>query len=97
MENTKFGDIQQNANETDNKNSNYEMVEREEIEETPFTMITIEGKSFGTMGIHRLTEYGTKKEIRKELKEFSWNRLVQVLMLLEEQNVVKELINQKDK
>jgi len=67
-----------------------ELVQREEIKDTPFTLITIDGKSFGAMGGFRLTEQaGSKAEIRKELKKVTWNRLIQVMMIMktiEEEN-----------
>lgn len=86
---------QLNANKTDSKECNSELVEREEVENTPFTVITAGSKTFGVMGMHRITEYGTKEEIRKELKEITWNRLIQVIMLLTEAVEVNNLMDKK--
>ena len=72
-----------NAEEVVNKDSS-ETIKREDVKDSPFTIITIEGKSFGTMGEYRLTEEGNIKDIRKQLKTITWNRVIQVVMLLDE-------------
>jgi hypothetical protein len=36
------------------------------------------------MGDYRVTEEGTLKEIKKKLKTITWNRIIQVIMLLDE-------------
>jgi len=77
---------------TNNNDSlNKELIEREEIENSPFTIITVEGKSFGVMGKYRLTEEGKDKdEVRKELEEITWNRIIQVMMILDQINGEQE-------
>ena len=75
--------LQVNAEKVVNKDSS-ETIKREDVKDSPFTIITIEGKSFGTMGEYRLTEEGNIKEIRKQLKTITWNRVIQVVMLLDE-------------
>tara|TARA_B110000879_G_C11146596_1_gene502714 strand:- start:17 stop:307 length:291 start_codon:yes stop_codon:yes gene_type:complete len=75
--------LQVNAEKVVNKDSS-ETIKREDVKDSPFTIITIEGKSFGTMGEYRLTEEGNIKEIRKQLKTITWNRIIQVVMLLDE-------------
>jgi len=75
--------LQVNAEEVVSKDSS-ETIKREDVKDSPFTIITIEGKSFGTMGEYRLTEEGNIKDIRKQLKTITWNRIIQVVMLLEE-------------
>ena len=43
-----------NVNGTDKKNSSKtELIEREQIKQTPFEIITVKGESFGTMGQYR--------------------------------------------
>ena len=74
---------QQNVKEVAKEGSS-ETISRENVKDSPFTIITIDGKSFGTMGDYRLTEEGTIKEIRKQLKTITWNRIIQVIMLLDE-------------
>ncbi len=69
----------------ENFSRNEELVKRKDIKDTPFEVITINEKSFGTMGQFRLTEnLDSVKEVEKELKKITWNRLIQVIMILEE-------------
>ena len=75
--------LQVNAEEVVNKDSS-ETIKREDVKDSPFTIITIDGKSFGTMGDYRLTEEGNIKDIKKQLKTITWNRIIQVVMLLDE-------------
>ena len=52
----------------------------ENIENTPFTIVEEEGKYFGVIGEHRITEEFYNKELcEKECIEISWNRIVQVM------------------
>lgn len=74
---------QQNAKKVAKEDSG-ETISRDQIKDSPFTIITIDGKSFGTMGDYRVTEEGTLKEIKKQLKTITWNRIIQVVMLLDE-------------
>lgn len=84
-----------NAEDTNKEVSGNEMIKKEEIKETPFTIITIDEKSFGSMGDYRITEpMGTVEEVRKELKKITWNRILQVVMILDE---VKEKMNKINK
>ena len=75
--------LQVNAEKVVSKDSS-ETIKREDVKDSPFTIITIEGKSFGAMGEYRLTEEGNIKDIRKQLKTITWNRVIQVVMLLDE-------------
>ncbi len=68
------------------KVGNKELISRKEVDGTPFVIVTTEGKSFGVLGKYRITEpRKSKKEVEKELKEITWNRIIQVTMLLIEQ------------
>ncbi|AXH76860.1 MAG: hypothetical protein [Microviridae sp.] len=68
-----------------------ELVQREEIENTPFVMITINNESFGTFGKYRITEmYHTKAQCKIELKSITWNRIIQIMSLL------NEMLNEKN-
>ena len=83
---------------TDNNTQVEELVKREEVEHTPFTIVTTEEGSFLTMGKYRLTEAQTIEEVRQEAKKVTWNRLIQVMMLLNEtMGEMKEEINKSDK
>jgi len=76
---------QLNVKEADNKDSNSEIIKRKDIKNSPFIVITVEKGSFGTMGKYRITEiYETPEEVEEELKEITWNRIIQVIQLLTE-------------
>ena len=83
-------ELQQNVEEADKNGS---LIERESIEDSPFTVISIEGYHFGVMGDYRITEKNnSKKEIIKELSKITWNRIIQIVMILDE---VKGKLNLK--
>ena len=83
---TKVKQLQTNVKEGNHDSSNKEIVKREAVKDTPFTVITYEGYHFGVLGEHRITEkYNSKKELIKKLKAFTWNRVIQVLMILDNQ------------
>ena len=65
MADTKIRQLQPNANKVNKEDSGpkEELIERHEIPNSPFEVITTNGQSFGTMGNYRLTQPGTKKEI----------------------------------
>lgn len=66
---------------------NEELIQREDIKDSPFQIITVDNKSFGVMGKYRLTEEKeTKDEIRKDLESITWNRIIQVIMILDQIN-----------
>jgi len=70
--------------EEQDKEAYSETISREEVKDSPFHVITIDGESFGVMGDYRLTEKMSKEKVKKELKKITWNRIIQVIMLLEE-------------
>lgn len=73
------------VDQVDKNELNSELVGREEIKNSPFHVVTIDGESFGVMGDYRLTEKNrSKKEVVKQLKSITWNRVIQVIMILEE-------------
>ena len=84
-------DTKQKQEKEDKQNSNYELMERTDIEDTPFTIITTEEGSFGVMGKFRITEKGTYTDVKKELEKITWNRVIQVTMLLWEQLNEKQI------
>lgn len=64
-----------------------ELIERTEVKDTPFTIIRIKAKneSFATLGEYRITEvYEHNKDLEEELKTITWNRIIQVIMILTE-------------
>ncbi len=79
--------IKGNAKEADNADSskNEQLVTRTNIENSPFEIIGIKDKKeyFATLGEYRITEiFKTKKEAIKEVSEITWNRIIQVQMIL---------------
>lgn len=68
-----------------------ELIKRHEIDNTPFQIIETEEKCFGAMGKFRITEFfKTKEEVEKELTPMTWDRIIQVTILL-----IEEFKNQK--
>lgn len=69
-----------------------EIIKKTEVDNTPFIIITINGKSFGTLGKYRITEeYHTIEQCKTELEKITWNRLIQTILL------VNEIINENKK
>ncbi len=71
-----------------------ELIERIDVDESPFQLIKVDGEIFIGMGQYRLTEvYDVKdksvEELLKETEKISWNKLVQVMMILIESNKEK--------
>jgi len=73
------------------ESGNKELIERYPVKESPFTVITIEDKHFGVMGEYKMTEdYKSRGECEDELRRITWNRIIQVMMVLDQ-------IRKKDK
>jgi hypothetical protein len=95
MEETKVKQLYTNVEKTKD-NSSEELVKRKTIENTPFEIITVDGKSFGAMGQYRVTEpKDTVKKVETELKKITWDRIVQVVMILNEVKNKVETNNKK--
>jgi hypothetical protein len=64
---------------------NEQVIERFPIENSPFTVISVDEDHFGVMGEYRMTEnYKSRGECEDELKCITWNRIIQVMMVLEQ-------------
>ena len=71
-----------------------EIIKRENVKDSPFEIISMDGYHFGVMGAYRLTEKSnSKKAIKKDLESITWNRLIQVMMVL---NEVKDKVENKE-
>ena len=83
---TKVKQLQPNAGPiSPDYSNNEELIKRLSVEDSPFEVITKDGESFGVMGNYRLTEPGNDPEkIKAELKKITWNRVIQVVMILDE-------------
>lgn len=76
---------QNNVEETHNNNSS--LITREEIEGTPFTIVTNEGKSFLTMGKYKISEEMEKEEIAIYMIENKWNIIVTIAGIIAEHTI----------
>jgi len=64
-----------------------ELIQRKDVKDTPFTIIskTDTNEHFAVIGEYRITEvYDSKNKVEKEVKKITWNRIVQVMMILNE-------------
>ena len=80
-------------NITHDQKKGEELLEKIDIDNSPFQVVSTDGgKSyFGVMGQYRLTEpYESKEECIKEVSEINWNRVIQVILLLNEKFNVKD-------
>lgn len=66
-----------------------ELISRTEVKDSPFMIIgmdpaeTGEKIYFGALGKFRLTEnMGSEAEVAQDLKQLTWNRLIQVMTLV---------------
>lgn len=83
MEVVKSKKSTKNVKTQDNSNCSKELIKREDMKDSPFQVVTTKGQSFGIMGEYRITEmYETVEEVKRELERMTWNRLVQVVMIL---------------
>ena len=77
-----------------------ELIKRTEVKDTPFTIIETEEGKFLTMGKYRLTEpTDNMLELIEEGNKFSWNRAVQVMMIIANEamgnnKILEEINNQ---
>lgn len=96
MVETKVKQLHTSVNGEDKKNSSKnELIKRTSVDDSPFEIIELEYGCFGVMGNYRITEeYKTQAEVKKELEKITWNRIIQVIMILDE---VKQKINNKPK
>lgn len=67
----------------DEEQKNEELIKRTEVKDTPFMIISTEGKHFGVLGQYRITEeYNDFAQCKKDLTKFTWNRAIQVISLV---------------
>lgn len=73
-----------NVDKTHKKNStSEELIKRTEVETTPFTIVTVNGKSFGVFNKYRITEeYDNEEAVRKDLLSMNWNKIVTVMSIV---------------
>lgn len=62
---------------------NTELLEKEEVEGTPFTIVKNEELWYILLGKYRLTEgYEDKEEALKEANVINWNKILQVCIII---------------
>lgn len=77
---------------TEKHPKNKTILKRTEIKDSPFTIIERDGKYFGTMGKYQLTTaVDTFAQAKKELTTLTWDRIIQVTILLIEELKQQEL------
>ena len=80
------------SNYTEQANNNAstsdQIVEQHKVENTPFTIVKVDTQWFLTMGKYRLTEpTPTREETEAQVHDVTWNRLVQVMMIITEEQI----------
>ena len=84
---------QELSNTTDSKNS---LIDIEALDNTPFGIITIEGKSFGVIGQNRITEeYEDVEMLKEDLVKIDWNKITNVIWNVCELYWKGKMINDK--
>lgn len=87
MKNMELLHTQGNAEQPDDKQNSGKLIDVENIEGTPWTLVTInqEGDNeecFLAIGNARLTEKGTHEEMMKKIYERDWNLMFQMVAYL---------------
>ena len=96
MEITKVKQLQPNVKKVKKVSSKKkQLIKKVEIKNSPFHVVTVDGQSFGVMGQYRVTENSDSvRQIKEELESITWNRIIQVVLLLDE---IKSKIKKEDK
>ena len=86
--------------EADKSELNSELVKRKKLKDTPFEVISVEkdGKyeHFGVLGEYRVTEvYDKASKVESEVIKITWNRIIQVSMILIEKMKVNDITIKK--
>lgn len=69
---------------TPNKDSK-QLIEKEEVPNTPFILVTIENKSFLAFGNYKLCQdQNSKKEVLQYLKKHQWDVITKLMMIVTE-------------
>lgn len=99
MGTSKVRQLQPSAKKNKKTSSNVkdEIIQRTEIKNSPFEVITRDGEHWGVMGNYRLTEVvSSKKQLINELEKVTWNRIIQVVMILSEITEKRKQLTKKD-
>lgn len=78
-----------NVNET---NNNDYLIERQEVEHTPFTLVKHENLWYTLLGKYRLSEGSEHKLIElQKAKEMTWERIMQVIAIMITENDINPI------
>lgn len=62
------------------KEENTQIINRKEVENTPFVIVTTDQGSIAVMGSYRLTEWKkTEEEAENEIIAITWNNIIKVM------------------
>lgn len=81
----------------DEMKNNTEMVERHDIEHTPFKAIREQNQWYLCLGKYRLNEhpYKTREEVEKDVNETNWFRLMAIMRIVAEDVLQQQVIEAK--
>lgn len=69
-----------------------ELIKKTDIKNSPFVIISADGKHFAALGNYRLTElYTSFEECKKEIQKITWNRIIQII------TITNDILNNKKK
>lgn len=75
--------LQTNVQETENNSQSSEhLIERERVDNTPFTIVTIQQGTFIAISNRRVTDYITKEECYNLIKEKPWSLIIESLLTI---------------
>lgn len=94
MKTIKNADTPTMSTTTNKQDFGNEIITRKNVKETPFTIISLNDKNqhFASLGEYRITEiYDSAGQVQKEVEKITWNRLIQVMMILNEQMKINNI------
>lgn len=82
-----------NVSEKNNSGSNYELIKREQVEGTPFMIITTEHGSFIALGQYRITEDLKKEQLLQMIEDKDWTLYLAAASAITELTIKDKQIN----
>lgn len=74
-----------------------QLLEKVEIEGTPFTAIKLDAKWFLTMGKYRISElYDTLQEVQQDAQDASWMRIMTIMNIMIQEDKALEKAKQAE-
>jgi translation elongation factor P/translation initiation factor 5A len=97
MGTTKVKQLQPNVKKSKKVSSkkSKQLIKKIDIKDSPFQVVTVDGRSFGVMGQYKVTEDSDSvREVKEKLEAITWNRIIQVVLLLDD---IKNKVNKEEK